>query len=263
MVKAIFFDTDGTLIPFGQEKMPASTLNALTFMRMQGLKLFVITNKHPKYLDNIRSDFEFDGYITLNGQYSWAGAQVLQCHPLPKDVIESFLHFRQQQNTTCIMTEINAIYANESTPTLALYATIHQEPLPPIGDLSRALQHQVFQITAFLTEAEEEPLKPSLPNVTFRRWSPMFSILQPKDIHKHQGISIMLQHFGFTLEQSMAFADGETDIPLLETAHIGVAMGNSTNRLQAVADYTTTPAEQDGIYHALVHYKIIEGKSEE
>ena len=43
----------------------------------------------------------------------------------------------------------------------------------------------------------------------------------------------------------------------LKAAGIGVAMGNALESLKAVADYTTTSVDEDGIQQALRHFQLI------
>ena len=66
MVKAIFFDIDGTLVSFETHKIPASTQEALKTLRDKGIKIFIATGR-PQCLINNLGDLEFDGYITVNG----------------------------------------------------------------------------------------------------------------------------------------------------------------------------------------------------
>lgn len=68
MVKAIFFDIDGTLVSFETHKIPASTQEALKTLRDKGIKIFIATGR-PQCLINNLGDLEFDGYITVNGSY--------------------------------------------------------------------------------------------------------------------------------------------------------------------------------------------------
>ena len=75
MVKAIFFDIDGTLVSFETHKIPASTQEALKTLRDKGIKIFIATGR-PQCLINNLGDLEFDGYITVNGSYCFtAGHQ--------------------------------------------------------------------------------------------------------------------------------------------------------------------------------------------
>ena len=58
-------------------------------------------------------------------------------------------------------------------------------------------------------------------------------------------------------EECMAFGDGGNDIPIIEYAGIGVAMGNATDDVKAAADYVTDTVDEDGIVTALEHFGVI------
>ena len=45
---------------------------------------------------------------------------------------------------------------------------------------------------------------------------------------------------------------------MIETASVGIAMGNAAERLKDVADYITDTIDNDGVYKACVHFKWIE-----
>ena len=67
----------------------------------------------------------------------------------------------------------------------------------------------------------------------------------------------VLAHFNVTLEESMAFGDGENDLSMLVHAGIGVAMGTASGEVKAQADYVTGTVDEDGIVAALLHFGLI------
>ena len=76
MIKAIFFDIDGTLVSFKNNQIPASTIESLKKLKEKGIKIFVATGRGKDGLD-ILDEIEFDGYITLNGQYCYVDNQII------------------------------------------------------------------------------------------------------------------------------------------------------------------------------------------
>ena len=46
MIKAIFFDIDGTLVSFKTHSIPKSTLYALDLLKKKGIKIFIATGRY-------------------------------------------------------------------------------------------------------------------------------------------------------------------------------------------------------------------------
>lgn len=65
-IKAIFFDVDGTLVPFGSHSIPEEVDNSIRAACQKGIKAFVSTGRHISWIDNLGHS-EFDGYVTANG----------------------------------------------------------------------------------------------------------------------------------------------------------------------------------------------------
>ena len=69
MVKAIFFDFDGTLFSHKSGEISASTRTALAELRKRNIRSVLATGRHMLEMEELPvNDLSFDGYITLNGQ---------------------------------------------------------------------------------------------------------------------------------------------------------------------------------------------------
>lgn len=73
----------------------------------------------------------------------------------------------------------------------------------------------------------------------------------PKVINKGQGIRDICGVLGISTDEVISFGDAANDIPMLRTAGMGVAMGNSTEEVKAAADMVTLSNNEDGIAAAL------------
>ncbi len=71
---------------------------------------------------------------------------------------------------------------------------------------------------------------------------------------KGDGIARLAAHLGISQSQTMGFGDGENDITMMETAGIGIAMGNGMAVVKACADYVTGTNDEDGVAAALEHF---------
>lgn len=258
MIKAILLDLHGTLLPYGEDEIPLSTINALTLLRMQGIKLFLSTSEHPKTLDPYRKIFEFDAYVALSGQYAWTGQKILFAHPLSKEYVSYFLDYLSKNPIPCIFTEIHATYTNRITEKTQLFAKIHQTTVPAILPNLRGRSSPVFQITALLSQDQEKQLQPLFQPVRSKRWSPLFTQIQPKHKDNTLAFQAIANYFTIASDEIIGFGDSDNDMDLLDWVGTSVAMGNGSPRLGHTADFVTDSAENNGIYQAFVHYGLLE-----
>ena len=64
MIKAAFFDVDGTLVNFKDRKISDSSKKAIKELRENGIKVFVASGRALFQIEDL---VDFDGYITVNG----------------------------------------------------------------------------------------------------------------------------------------------------------------------------------------------------
>ncbi len=77
-----------------------------------------------------------------------------------------------------------------------------------------------------------------------------FDVIQ-RGVSKASGIRVLLDAFGINESQVMAFGDAGNDIEMLELAGIGVAMGNASEDVKAVADLVAKPCREQGVLKVL------------
>lgn len=70
-------------------------------------------------------------------------------------------------------------------------------------------------------------------------------------VTKGVGLRRLADYLNVPYDATMAIGDTENDTAILEAAAVGVAMGNATEDVKAVADYITTSNEEDGVAKAI------------
>lgn len=261
MVKAIFFDIDGTLISLKTHTMIDSTKKSLKSLREKGIKLFIATGRSKNNIKFLKDafDFEFDGYITVNGQYCYNNHEVIYEKSIPCDSIKTIIPYLEEKNIACDFVELDYVYINLINDKVRyLYQGLGNEEFKPIEDIHRALEHKIYQLSAFVDVEEEKEFFEYLPGCKSARWFPNFMDVIPIDGGKNTGIDKMLAYYGITLEETMAFGDGGNDMDMLEHVNIGVAMGNADAKVKDVADYVTNDVDDDGIYKALQYWHVLD-----
>ncbi len=263
MIKAIFFDIDGTLIRMDTHDIPSSTLTALHTLKEKGIRLFIASGRPPVHIPLLCKEFRefpWDGYVLLNGQYcADENMEVFSANPISKTSLESLIPYLQQADFYCSVFEKDFSYEirfNEDTYAYMKELGKEQE-MPPVLDPIRALTHDTYQICPHIPPERDEEFLSHAPGMKSARWTPRFADMIPADGGKPEGMKKMLARHGLAMEECMAFGDGGNDMSMLEAAAIGVAMGNAEDRVKACADYVTDRIENDGIMKALQHYSLV------
>ena len=70
-------------------------------------------------------------------------------------------------------------------------------------------------------------------------------------VTKREGLQFLATYLGTDLEHTMAMGDSENDLSMINSAGIGVAMGNASDDVKAVANYITTTNNEDGVGEAI------------
>lgn len=262
MIKALFFDIDGTLVSFRTHTIPHSTIQALEAAKADGVRLFIATGRPTVIINNLHPLQErglIDGYVTMNGSYCFVGSEVIYKHAIPAAEVQTIMGYCDRRNIACIVVgehDIGVCHPDHVVQEI-FYEHLKVDELP-IETPAQALQRpEIFQLTPFINASEEEELLPSIPHCEIGRWHPAFVDITAQGTTKQQGINAILKHFGWQREEVMAFGDGGNDIPMLRYAGIGVAMGNALDAVKESADYVTASVDEDGIAHALEHFNLI------
>lgn len=258
MIKAIFFDIDGTLISFQTHTMAESTKLALQKLRQEGIKLFISTGRAPSNTAFIKELFDFDGYVTMNGQYCFCGDELIYEKSFSREDISAFVNLAKTTPYSYCFVEPAETYIDKVTKPYTDICKLVNLPIPPVKNLSYVQGRKIYQLVVSIPQGKEYQITDKVPNALTTRWHPSFVDVIPRDGGKDKGIDAMIQHFHIKREEIMAFGDGENDISMLRFAGIGVAMKNAETIVQEQADYVTSSVDDNGIYNALLHYSIID-----
>ena len=257
MVKAIFFDVDGTLVSFRTHTIPQSAREALWALREKGIKIFVATGRHRAMLRPVEELFPFDGWVTLSGQYCFAEGQVLHSSPMPSQAVEELVKAAGDNTFSCIFLEGEDIYVNCINDYTRRFISDLSIDMPPVRPARYAQGRTLYQAVTFLDKEHEHLLLDRAPHLKTTRWHPHFLDVIPPTGGKDKGVDAILAHFGIPLEESMAFGDGENDLSMLVHAGIGVAMGTASDAVKAQADFAAPSVDEDGVVRALEHFGLL------
>ena len=70
-------------------------------------------------------------------------------------------------------------------------------------------------------------------------------------INKGSALRVLCDMTGIAPSHTIAVGDSFNDLPLMETAGLGIAMGNAPREVRNAASYIVPPVEEDGLAHAI------------
>lgn len=258
MVKAVFFDIDGTLLDHGHGGvMPDSTKRSLQALREKGIKVFVATGRFPAMVTFMEAMFPFDGYVTMNGQLAVLrdGSVVHRMGHDPEDIRKLVAASRQKGFPSLIIEE-DAWFYTVPSPEIDRHFHFGGIPAPERSyDPARLEAHPVLQFLIY--SPEDLSNLDALEHIGITSAGGTIFDIIPEKGGKEVGIEAAAKHFHIQREEIMVFGDGDNDARMLRWAGTGVAMGNGTESAKSAARYITSPVDQDGIERALRHFRVL------
>ena len=256
MIKAAFFDIDGTLFSHTIHAIPESTKRTVKLLREKGIKVFIATGRSLKETKRVPlGDMKFDGYVTLNGQICLdAEEKILFEAPIKGEDGAYLLDAFVNKKFPLAIVEKERIYINYIDDSVIRAQKSVNIPLLPIKEYQGA---PIYQFIGYMNREETGKIAPKIPNCKITRWYDEGIDIISKDGGKANGIQKVLEFYGMTKKEIIAFGDSDNDMDMLEFAGIGVAMGNAEESVKAVADYVTTDIDEDGIWNACRHLELI------
>lgn len=255
MIKALFFDIDGTLVSFRTHCIPESTLQAVREARKRGIKVFIATGRPLSFINNL-GDMEYDGMMCVNGAYCLDGeGNVISKTPVSRADIRRVVDAYPSHPFPVLFAGVDTVLPC-GFETLGHYAEAVFKMLdivpPPPARVEDALEIDVLQVIGFFpAEDEERIMTEMLRDCDANRWHPSFADCIARGTSKATGMDAICRHYGIDISETMAFGDGANDIEMLRHAGIGVAMGNAADDVKAAADVVTTSVDDDGVAQAL------------
>ena len=250
MIKAAFFDVDGTLISFRDHAMPESARKAIVEMRGLGVKTFLSTGRNGDSTRFLMETGLFDGEILINGQLCEMDGKCIYENPVDEADIDGVIACAESGEFTVGFLSGHESFVcrvNKFVEDACNYAGM---AIPRVEPAALARKHPIYQIHCYGEPGTEDRLLAHTKNLTAVRWSPNFADVYPMGGGKDKGMAAFCEYLGITPAETIAFGDGENDISMIEFAGIGVAMGNASDKVKAHADFVTSSVDEDGIVFA-------------
>lgn len=281
MIKAVFFDIDGTLVN-KKAKALASTRKAIAEAQEKGIICGIATGRGPAHLSGQIDELKLDVFVTYNGQLVYTEGETIRSETFAEEVLSDLVSFSDRYKRQITFgsrrnfegSSLMRFGQNKLAKKVVQFLPRHF----PVGAAKKVLgylrfyktktryheldilKEPIYQCVLLSPESETPRLRERFPECHFTRSNPYAVDIIPKGGSKIQGIQACIDYFGLSMNEVMAFGDSWNDVEMLKGVGVGVAMGNAQKDIKDIADYVTDSNENDGIYQAMKHFNVIEGE---
>lgn len=259
-IKLVICDLDDTL-KAKEKPLSATTFKTIKALRDQGILFGIATgrssNSVTKTLQEIGLLDMCDVIITMNGtqKHDLKLKTKEIFFPLSKQTILEVGKIFEPLDLNYCLYDVNFQYALRNDYAIErIYGNNRIKPIfSKLADIPDILYPKIMFI---VPEEKIEAVKKIYAKYKLDHYRGFFSIkdlFEVIDTRVSKSYAIeqfCLQH-GFSIDNVIAFGDSTNDVEMLQSAGIGVCVGNGTSDAKAVADYIAGSCEEDGVAHFL------------
>lgn len=273
MIKAMFFDLDGTLLD-ASSQVSEGNRAALEAARKEGLLLGLSTGRDVNSVrEQLKKDWQLDGLIDL--VVGSGGAEVYDAR---KDTIREY-HFLEGALIQEVMAHFADMDVNFAIPWQGeLVAPRDDAHIQMLSEADR-VPYRVEDFDEFLQTPKPKVMivcaPETMPAVVERAQSfesdryksaalqtasILYEYMDPT-ISKPEGIRHAVEEDDIEMEEIATFGDADNDWEMTACAGFGIAMGNGSEKTKSVADLITADHVHDGVAEGI--YAVLRRNQEE
>ena len=277
MNKIIFLDIDGTITDYENNIAP-SAITAIQTARKNGHRVYMCTGRSKAEIPEELWAIGFDGLLGANGSYIEDHGNVVFHQVLSMKQCIEIVDWLHEKNLEFYLESNNGLFASEhfeekGNPVVREYSKRKgnaQADSLTVGELFEGMvfggelyRDDVNKVSYILNSYEDYlETKAHFSKMQNGTWggkgaTALFGEIRLANITKGHAVETLLQHLGACKADTIAFGDANVDIPMLEYCQLGVAMGNGSKEIKAIADYVTDDVEKDGLFKAFKYLGLL------
>jgi len=252
--RLIAIDVDDTLLTDDLE-VTEGTKRALAAAVAQGCVVTLATGRMYPSAVKIATPLGLNvPIITYQGALikNLIDGEVLYERPVPEDVALEVVAFAEEKGLHLQAYENDRLIALEDNDKAKAYSALTNVPYEVQSDF-RAIAKR--GTTKLLMIDEPEALDALIPELRDRlgarahvtKSKPHYLEVVHPEATKGHALLHLAAHYGIPREETIAVGDSWNDHEMIESAGLGVAMGNAVESLKAVADYVTATNNEEGV----------------
>ena len=261
--KLIAVDMDGTLLDSNNQISPR-TVDAIKLAMDKGV-VFTLSTGRPlqgvqKYIDQLGLNCPV---ITYNGAvvaHSITGEIIFN---QIMDAAEAKLVYNQakKRGTMFVVWSKNQLYVSEFGEKADFYQDVTATKAQLLTDFDAVLAQGITKILWFddveTTDLWAAEMKAeNMQHTTVTKSRAYFLEFFSNKTSKAVAMEKLGEYYGIDKSEMIAVGDQTNDLPMIEYAGLGVAMGNAVDSVKAAADYITDTNNNDGVAKVIENFVI-------
>lgn len=270
MKKLLAVDLDGTLLNT-EHKISYANLKAIREFQSRGGAVVVATGRNFQaaaiYAEEVSPDLPM---ICFNGAYIYDPKVKAFCHQrvLSHEQIETVITIAEKHGVAYRYYDMQTIYATEAMrEALSKYeggfgvklSFLSDEVLRTYYrknglDVPKLVFHSVDPLPL---KAVRDDLERIGGFALAQSWEGVLEVMADQ-VNKGTALEVVCERMGISLEETVAVGDQENDMTMIQSAGLGVAMGNGAQALKTCADAVTVTNDESAIAHVIKTYCLEE-----
>lgn len=272
MYKLLALNIDGTILK-NNGRLPRETKEAVDYVKKKGVYVTLITSRNLLSARKVAKALRLDGMLI-----AFQGAMIART--LDDRLFDAVIPEERTFNIVQILENFNCnirlmheryslgnrkkVKKNLVVQTVLSSSDPFFYPTQFVDSLGDVLIDEPIAVPKidvyFATDEERDAaaalLTKSIPSIDMIMQPNGKMEIVPQGVSKLAGLRRLAQHIGVSLKETVMIGDGLDDLPAIEAAGLGVAMGNAPLEVKRAADWVTRSNEQLGVaYMVKEHFR--------
>lgn len=257
--KMVVLDLDDTLLNKNLE-ISEETVKTLTRLKEMGVEIVIATGRMFSSALPYINQLGIEGpVINYNGAYiKEVGKDRLIYHkPIPLDIAKKIIKEAEEADLYINIYIDDLLYVAERNEKSDLYYKTTGAQSEPVGKLSEFIYKDTTKM--LIIEGNREKMQEYL-SYFKDKYRGIVAVTQSKDyfiefmasgVSKGTAVEFLAEKLNIPLEEVIAIGDNWNDLEMIQTAGLGIAMGNAPAGVREAADLVAGNHDEEGVSEIL------------